>query len=271
MPLKQINIRECHTFLLQIASAVDKLCCKHAIPYYMLGGTMLGAVRHKGFIPWDDDMDLGIPRPYYQQFIDLAKQELPEQFEIQEPLVRKAFVKVQLKDSLFVEELLELKNGDSYNGLAIDVFPLDGAADKHSFLGRFHSQVAFGLIQVLEGRFCSLKIRKGVKKVVAFLIKKIPLKDTWFSGCTDKWIRLFNYQKKNWIANFYGHWKAKEIVPKSVFGDPERYKFEDIELFGVSFPHEYLSGLYGDYMKIPPKEDREVHSSAVYLIVKEPQ
>lgn len=262
--LKQIDIHECHTLLLRMASDFDRICRTYGIPYYMLGGTMLGAVRHGGFIPWDDDMDFGIPRPYFQKFVDVAKRELPEDLEIQEPIVRKAFVKIQLKDSLFVEEVLDLKKGQAYGGLAMDVFPLDGA-DRNSFWGIVQEKIAFFLITLLEGRFCSLKIRKGVKKGMAFLIKMIPIKDSWFSIGADKWARLMDYDRNGWVANFYGHWKAKEVVPKLFFGTPRAYPFGNIQLYGVSLPHEYLTSLYGDYMQLPPEEKRLVHSNAVYV------
>ena len=82
MSLRKIDLQECHQHLLQIALCFDIICTKHQIPYFMLGGTMLGAIRHKGFIPWDDDMDFGIPRPYFQKFIKIAQKELPDKYEI---------------------------------------------------------------------------------------------------------------------------------------------------------------------------------------------
>ena len=78
MSLRRIDMDECHEHLLRIAECFDGICRRHGIPYFMLGGTMLGAVRHKGFIPWDDDMDFGIPRPYFNRFIETAREELPD-------------------------------------------------------------------------------------------------------------------------------------------------------------------------------------------------
>ena len=101
MPLRRIDIKECHQHLLEIAKCFDQLCATHHIPYYMLGGTMLGAIRHRGFIPWDDDMDFGIPRPFFDQFIKIAEKELPQQYSLltrqNSTAIPKGFIKIQLK------------------------------------------------------------------------------------------------------------------------------------------------------------------------------
>ena len=107
MTLKKITLAECHKELLHIATAFDQICQKHHIPYYMLGGTILGAIRHNGFIPWDDDMDFGIPRPYFNQFIALAEQELPPKYKLitskNSPALKKGFIKIQLEGSKLIE------------------------------------------------------------------------------------------------------------------------------------------------------------------------
>ena len=78
--MRPIDIEEAHHILLDIAKAFTKVCDENNIPYYMLGGTMLGAVRHKGFIPWDDDMDFGVPREYYDLLINVLEKELPSPY-----------------------------------------------------------------------------------------------------------------------------------------------------------------------------------------------
>ena len=81
MTMKKLNIEECHARLLKIAEIFDIICKDNGIPYYMLGGTMLGAIRHKGFIPWDDDMDFGVPRKYYKDLIDIFDKKLPNPYK----------------------------------------------------------------------------------------------------------------------------------------------------------------------------------------------
>ena len=78
--MKELSLKDQHILLLGIAKEFDKVCRDSRIPYYMLGGTMLGAIRHKGFIPWDDDMDFGVPRPYYERLISALEEQLPVRY-----------------------------------------------------------------------------------------------------------------------------------------------------------------------------------------------
>lgn len=264
MKLTQISIDDCHKHLLEIANCFDQICRKHQIPYYMLGGTMLGAIRHKGFIPWDDDMDFGIPRPYFEKFIKIAKQELTTTFQIQKPLIQKKFIKIEFKGSLLFEKNFDNKKNTSYTGIAIDIFPLDGANNK-SFKGRLHILIAFFLIKILEGKLCSLNIRNGYKKIIAYLIKLVPINEKKLSSFIDNWIQKNDYENSNLIANFYGNWKEKEIIEKSIFSTPTLYKFNDYQFYGVTYYDQYLKMLYGDYMKLPSKEKQTSHADKIYI------
>lgn len=264
MRLKRIDIQECHQQLVLLAIVFDKICNKYHIPYYMLGGTMLGAVRHKGFIPWDDDMDFGIPRPYFKYFLQVAELELSDAYGFYTPLTQRGYVKIQLKNSKIIENTFERLDDDLYSGIAIDVFPLDGA-DEDSLAGKIHMKIAFALLRFQEGRFCSLSMRKGLKKIVAFLIKQLPVNDVALARFIDKWIQKKDYGKSKSVANFYGHWKEKEVMDKSVFSQSKSYPFEQIQLSGVAAYHVYLTSLYKDYMKLPSVEERITHADEIYV------
>ena len=268
MSLRKIDLQECHQYLLKIAACFDTICTKHQIPYYMLGGTMLGAIRHKGFIPWDDDMDFGIPRPYYQMFIRIAQKELPKEYELltknNTKAIRKGFIKIQLKGSKVIEKVFELENNDSYNGIAIDIFPLDGVK-KVSYKEKLHDKYIFLLMRIHEGQFCSLSIRKGLKKIIAAFIKKLPINEKKLADYIDKLIQQRNYDYCDKIANYYGHWKEKETVDKTVLGIPQIYPFESLNLKGVELWDSYLTSLYGNYMKLPPKEKQINHADDIYI------
>lgn len=267
MHLKEISIQECHILLLQIATIFEHICQTHNIPYYMLGGTMLGAIRHKGFIPWDDDMDFGIPRPYFNRFLEIAKNELPESYEITTPMIQKGYVKIQLKGSRITEKIFDTQDNNSHDGIAIDIFPLDGA-NKNSVKGFFHLKIAFALLRFQEGKICSLSCRTGIKKILAYFIKQIPINNSKLSHFIDKWIQLYDYEQSPMIANFYGHWKEKEIMNRSIFSSNQYYNFEKIQLKGTTEYHTYLTLLYNKYMQLPPKEKQITHASEIYILVQ---
>lgn len=267
MSLRKITLQECHQELLHIAAAFDQLCRKHHIPYYMLGGTMLGAIRHRGFIPWDDDMDFGIPRPFFQQFCTWAEQELPAKYQLvsrkNSPALQKGFVKVQLRGSKLIEKVFGEQDESFYNGIAIDVFPLDGVNDTKA--SRRTIRLAFLLLRIQEGRFCSLSIRRGVKKAVAYLIKRLPINDDRLAQRIERLIQCEDYHTASRVANFYGHWKEREIIDKPIFGTPTLYPFENLYLQGAERYDAYLSALYGDYMQLPPEDKQITHADEFYV------
>lgn len=268
--LKQIDIAECHRQLLDIAIVFDRLCQRHHIPYYMLGGTMLGAIRHRGFIPWDDDMDFGIPRPFFQQFISAAQKELPANLELvdrkRSRAFKKGFVKIQLKGSKLIEKVFGQQEESFFNGIAIDVFPLDGA-DEDSLAGKLHSRIAFLLERIHEGKFCSLSIRKGGKKWAAAFIKALPFREKDLADLIDRWIQKKDYATSRQASNYYGHWKEREIMDKSIFGKPAYYAFGTARLLGAERYDDYLKSLYGDYMQLPPVEQQITHADEIYIDV----
>lgn len=268
MPLKSITLQECQQQLIQIATIFDQICQKHHIPYYMLGGTMLGAVRHKGFIPWDDDMDFGIPRPYFSKFISIAEQELPERYKLisnkNSQALKKGFVKIQIKGSKLIEKVFGEQDNNFYNGIAIDIFPLDGI-NNSSLKSKIRIKLAFLLLRIQEGRYCSLSIRKGFKKMIAFLIKRLPINDNILALRIEKLIQSDDYTSSNQIANFYGHWKEKEIIDRHIFEETTFYSFENIQLQGVKQYDVYLTKLYQNYMELPPIEKQITHANQFFI------
>ena len=145
-----------------------------------------------------------------------------------------------------------------------DIFPLDGV-NLSSLKSKFHIKLAFLLIRIQEGRFCSLSIRKGMKKVIAYLIKKLPLNDDSLAAYIEKLIQKDKYESAKQIANFYGHWKEKEIIDKQIFSTSTIYPFEDIYLKGVKDYNAYLTALYHNYMDLPPKEKQITHADEFYI------
>ena len=268
--MRKIDINECHTLLLNIAKELDRICTKHNIPYYMIGGTMLGAIRHKGFIPWDDDMDFGIPREFYQQFIDVCQAELNPRYKfINEDNSDYAVLGIGkiIDTNTFLKEIYSVDTEETI-GINIDVFPLDytdGANDFFSFNNRM--RLAFKLQKLL---FVKADDRKGWKKWFAKFVKAVlPLnKKTLLNYINRKFLERSWLDNNDYVFNVAGAWGLrKELIPQEFFGKPTRHQFEDIELLGVTNYDAYLKWVYSNYMQLPPEDKRHIHFDNAYIKV----
>ena len=164
--MKKIDIKECHKLLLGIAKEFDKICTKHNIPYYMLGGTMLGAIRHKGFIPWDDDMDFGVPNEHYNKLIDILEQELPERYKCFTykncESVKSPFAKISDTATRINDPRIKLPL-EKQIGINIDIFPLYRCEPNDKKIKNIH--IVGKVAQVLF-------IEQPTKNYIKSLIKK---------------------------------------------------------------------------------------------------
>lgn len=255
-----------------ILRQVLNVCERHQLNYYMLGGTLLGAVRHGGFIPWDDDIDLGLPRPDYEEFIRYAEEELEIPYQLHTALngkgkysyyyARVEDTRVQLKRSIAIKDVII----PAY----VDVFPLDGVPKnankrrrwlrKCEFLSRM-----FSASQVLYKSNNTRTHKKMNHFETAFrglfiilrLDRMMNTKLIWKR--LDKALKENNYEDCSEIINFCGHWKLKEMFPKAVYGKGKLYPFEEFMLNGPEDCDYVLSQMYGEYMILPDQEHRENH------------
>jgi len=240
-----------------------QLCQKHNLTYFMLGGTMLGAVRHGDFVPWDDDLDVGLPRKDYERLISLPRSELPENLEILSMEYSHSypynFAKIVEKNTTIVEDI----GGKSYvMGVYIDVFPLDG-------MGNSMSQAKRRIAIAKLLRVCAIMCytRKKSDSFWRNLLKSI----IWIVGMT-KWQKILNrtlkgksFETSKFVGNFLGAWSEKEIMPREIFGTPTLYPFREKRFYGPEKFDDYLKRLYGDYMKLPPVDKRKSHHSFAYI------
>ncbi|MTB65138.1 LicD family protein [Streptococcus sp. zg-86] len=270
-------IEKLHEVDLAIVKKVIAIFEKYELSYFMLGGTMLGAIRHSGFIPWDDDIDLGMPREDYERFLKIAEQELPEHLQIvhykNTPSYQYYITRVQDTNVKVVEE--RIGNESKFTFASIDIFPIDGTPN-NSLLRKIY------YFRVLMHRvFMSLHYKDSidrhrkrglVERIFLWGMEKIPFEkiiDPYKEK--EKIDRLLSRQKiedSKYIGNIMGAYRTREIVPKEWYGQGTKYTFEDIELIGFDRYHEYLTFTYGDYMKLPPVESRKTHYILEGLEVK---
>ena len=261
--MEKIKTEELHPILLNIAKEFHRICNHNGIRYWMVGGTQLGSVRHKGFIPWDDDMDFGVLTDDWDKLLAVLKDELPYPYRVR---TIDNCSKI-LTNTLKIEDCRTIINPDVKSkreedniGVNIDVFPLVYTSERKDFLSK-NWWIAF-LIKVQYWRFCDYK-NAGVGTLVSKIVK-----------VTCSWLRkgqITHYINKNLITNqgncitnFWGRWILNEIIPVSIFGEPKLYIFEDTEFYGVEKYHDYLVSLYGDYMKLPPENKRNLHIKNMY-------
>lgn len=263
---KITDIEEVHSILLDIAKEFHNICVRHNIPYYMLGGTMLGAVRHKGFIPWDDDMDFGIPREYYNEFTKHAIKELPEPYKIltaeNSEYIIFGFNKIINANTSISE--FHSSNTNEKIGINIDIFPLDKVDGRVGMFSRYWFLCK--LIKLQATLFIDPKNKSFVKKCIIYPLKKIlRFKKKTIPSYINREINRSKSSISNKIANIYGAWGVKEIVYKEIMGEPKLYNFENTELYGVADYDKYLKSLYNNYMQLPPENKRRIHSQEFYI------
>lgn len=269
-----IKMTDLQLKLLDILIEFDHFCRTHHITYYMLGGTMLGAYRHKGFIPWDDDIDIGIPRKEYERFIRLANKKLRNKYCIRNRRLEKnvpfVFTHMEDQETTCIEQR---RCKDTYaGGVYIEIFPLDGGANSyieqkiHAFFVRLLKKVFYAFIMDYDQ-----KHRSFYKAWIIQTIRKMFTMDQvskMIEGCIQK----FDLESSRYMCNHLGHWGRKENIPKLYMYPPKEYLFEGKSFYGVSRPEKYLTCLYGNQYMTPPsrKEQEEGKHPAYYLNLELP-
>ena len=248
--------------ILEIIKYIDKLCKENDIEYYLIYGSCIGAVRHKGFIPWDDDMDIGMTYENYLKFIDVCKTKLDtKKYFLQtpdtEPNYYLSFIKIRDITTTLVEE--SNKDIDITYGVYIDIFPLVGVPKSRFKRKILEINRAFALSanrNVINNKFL-----RGVFKV----IKKIIGKKRLLKYCTKECLKYSCNDYENWCSIFDGDGFLLNSTTKKIMGKPTYVKFEDTYLPIPEFYDEYLRHIYGDYMKIPSKEQIEFYTHTPYF------
>jgi len=239
--------------ILEIAVYMDDLCKRHNIKYYLMGGSALGAKRHGGFIPWDDDLDFFMTPDDYEKFRDVfCKEGDPSKFYLQEWGAVDGMVtisKVRMNDTTYGEEAF--KKWDIHQGIYVDIFILHTCPN----------QKLLQLHQCLWGKYVIMKglAARGYSRRKGFLGLALKVM-SWFP---DRMLLRYGlkqvYRYRNWNTDYYCNFLGKAvfsnaIYKKSYFGDGIYMPFEKAELRVPTNIHEFLSDRFGDYMKLPSPE-----------------
>lgn len=255
------DIKKLKEIELEIFRHFIEICNENSLRYFVVGGTALGAVRHKGFIPWDDDIDVALPRGDYEKFLIAAQKSLPSNMFLQTYITDKnypnPFAKLRQSDTAFIEK--STSKIKMNHGVYVDIFPLDGysrSGIRGKWLGLKEKILKISVASVfISGNISKNKFRAIVKRAIARLLPdyraSVRRLDTMY--------KKIPYEDAEIIVNFCGAWAEKEIMPKAYFGDGIEGEFEGIKVVLPAKTHEYLTALYGDYMTLPPEEERVGH------------
>lgn len=246
---KQIPLLKC----------IDKVCREHHLRYYLWAGTLLGAVRHQGFIPWDDDMDIAMPRPDYNLLMEHYREWMPQPYEVIGPHNRPDYPYPFAKAVDASTTLIERPDFNFPEGVFLDIFPLDGypsdlQANKKN-LSNYHF---WRHLLFLRGRD-PFKHGKGPRSWWPLLIHKLfTLK--WIQNKVQDIMTQYDYEESDHVIDH--DFNERGIIRKSWLGEPKLHEFEGEEYMGPADADAYLTHIYGDYMTLPPKEKQVQH---VYL------
>lgn len=251
------TLRQVQLQLVDMMVEIDKICRKHNIQYWITFGTLLGAIRHGGFIPWDDDLDISMTSENLNKFIKIASKELPNNLFLQtketDPSIQVDIVKVRLKNSLFITPHEDFSR--NYNkGLFIDIFEVIPYPNVSPAFQRF----IFKWYTKVNGFFCYTQrvTFKNHIATIVFPIIKLGINIIWFiMNLGPK--RKLGYQKH---LNLNGTSYSNNIVFPL-----QDIQFEGHVFLGPANPDKCLKCSYGDYMKIPPKDKRRSHLIHVEL------
>lgn len=230
---------------LDIAQEIKRICEKHHIKYFIIWGTLLGAVRHKGYIPWDDDFDIAFLREDYEKFCKIARKEIQQPFFYQDALSDREFFigYARIRDSRTTAWILANPSPTYNNGIYVDLYPLD-VLPKNEYLWKAQSSIIKGLIKRLrENR--ALKKSDTVYQILVFLHRLCSRAFDWKKN-PEKVGTLFQpYLVED------GYWFYAKDVKRTV-----QLSFENTVFPAPAGYKNLLRTVYGDYMKFPPKRKR---------------
>ncbi|MBE6573336.1 MAG: LicD family protein [Ruminococcaceae bacterium] len=260
--MRDFDLKRLQQEQLDMLKEVDRICRKHGIKYMLFAGSALGAVRHGGFIPWDDDLDVCMLRPDYDKFLDVAQSELDsEKYYVQKEYSEhwmSCFSKIRKNNTAFMEKVVP-KDPLQHQGIYIDIFPCDNLAK-----GGFVAKLQFLSSKIVIAKCLSKKgylTKSFVKKSFMLFCRILPFKPFLSTALRRKDICSER------VHSFFAasHSLEKSCYMRKWFTETVDMKFEDGSFPVSAYYDELLTVLYGDYMQIPPPEERVCKEHAILI------
>ena len=245
-----------------------RICEKYSIKYQIFGGSLLGAIRHGGYIPWDDDFDVAMTREEFRKFIEVAPVELGHPYFLQTALSdRKYFCSYARLRNSETTGVIEWYSSSEYNnGIYIDIYVLDGRA-KTAFANFIQNKMRWVVEKMIMARACPEKVNRiqrwfymSAKPFVSFFSYSMLV--SWY----DSIMSMYNKKPEYWNQNTHGDYKYKYGISNAHWCDMCRVPFEWFDVPAPKNYDEVLTAIYGDYMMMPPISERgKWHESIVHF------
>lgn len=259
------NLRKVQLIQFDILKETVRICKKNNLKYYLIGGSLIGAVRHKGFIPWDDDIDVAIPREDYDKFIQLATSQMKEKYKLEHytinPNYRFYLLNVVDKTAkIVIQRVTPLESN-----VGIDILPIDGIPNNRFVRMIYKFKILYyrALAGLFNVKYIRDKKRSLIEKILIRIGKIINFEKILnirkIREKNDKLVRKYKYDECEFVGTFFGNYGFHEIVPKTFFGKGSTVEFEKEKFNAPQHVHKYLTHMYGDYMKLPPESKRIGH------------
>ena len=257
------NLKKVQSILLTIMDYIHELCVEHNLTYYLIGGSALGAIRHKGFIPWDMDIDIGMPRDDYEKFREICMNEKQEHIHYYDYRNTKNYFMPHATvgcDNVFVILSPDYYKTPKREAVLVDIFPLDNAPDDEQKRIKQARRLK-RLTKLLSRKECVLYKRNtfmeiATKKIIQYSLLLYPL--AIMEKKHDSVMKMYSHENTQCICSMASQYAySKQCMNKEIYGTPKLADFEGRKYYVPSKTDEYLSRLYGNnYMELPPIEKR---------------
>ena len=258
------DLRKLQLLEVNLLQKFQQICDENQITYFFVGGGLIGALRHGGFIPWDDDIDIVLPRNDYDKFIEICKKGVGGGYGIVSDW--------NFVFSRFVDFDSVIERPSAFEALNenvwIDLFPIDGMPN-NKLLRWLHMRHALFLRYLLiltdVSHLAGKKKRPFYETLVLKLCNVMPVFGALNKGkicrMLEKCMRKYKYYESEFCCNLIGRYRSREIQPRSRWGNPVTLFFEGVEVKVPENYHDFQTHIYGDYMKLPPQNERLAHEA----------
>jgi len=243
--------------LLEMLTWLSKYIESNHLTYYVIGGTFLGAVRHKGFIPWDDDIDIAMPRKDYETLIKLLSKPV-DHYVIESPdNCGKDFTYNLAKFYDLDTTMVEYARYKIKRGVAIDIFPLDGLGDTLNEAYKNYKRID-RINVIISMMSCKVrKSRKWWKNAAVMIGRLIPVNIHTLVKIVNERCKEKDFYSSKYVASCMSTYRSREIMERHYWGTPKSYQFENIEVKGPEMADEYLTHLFRNWRELPPVDKRQ--------------